>query len=1043
MNTSSKAPITIVEYEPRYAASLAEMWNVSSDSWGGDAYVHTEQDILEKSKHSTDLQTFLALDGDLVVGFCSFSYYKEDEGAMYIPLLNVRPDYHGQKVGKMLVLNAVRRTIELGYPRLDLYTWPGNIKAVPAYKKSGFFWEKREDTTHLMNFIPSVLATEAVSDFFDVADWYTDGKRDLSVYPDGGGENGFDFFTYDWEKEGRSLTMQFERTGRGLRKIENDDYRIETIIERHTLPFGRSYPVTYRITNKSGAPLDVTIEGQPGKGIQFDLNQQISLSTAGSSQDVTGSFELLEQAEEPSVWRTHPGVEAKLSINGKSAVFKTGIAPVFPIDVHTLIVDPVFYPGQVNEVQLSFESRFAEGTEIQVTLPASGAVSFEPNTLSLHLPAGSRTSATVHTHVTKPGIAASSLPIRVTSGTETFTVHGELDAYFVSPSGIFYGETSSAWLAANGSTVLSLNKFDNRLSLRSAIEPSTPFEFNLPKLGPPFSDQFVERRPVDVRFVQQEEKVTLEADYMWQELSGILLTVVAELSPNGALQLSHRVLRTEEAAPATDLKLKLDLPISLTQAVLPYDDTFLDLSTGAGAIPLDYWKPERLSENWIFFRRLSSACGVVWHKGLKPVRSHRSYTFEQSIGPLAIGESDSTAPLRLFVDTFRDWQQLRAHALEQSALLPSQITEHLSASLNNGNPFLPEAFDLHIREHKDIYLSGEITLSAQRGSIQTKKFAPESTSEFHQITDTLKVTNPVESDMVTWNFDMDALSFERKQLVFPSSTLDSEKVSTRRIIDKELDVFEVSNGILTLRVAPSFGSALYSMQYQGKEWLDSSFPQAGPKSFWNPWLGGIGSVPEGLTLRALTEEQIFAEFDRLSDTAGNEWSGIRLTITIEQNKKFKGLTYHQYFLLRPGTPVMASVTRIEQQSGNPIPHAAMLTQAHIYSSEDPRDGKWQVHDSQGDKMIYKTGRYENSTTFEHVLRAFSNERTEKLLIVPGIETPLQQQLMVLNEVSFVNYKDQFDGRDGKTSFTRPYFYVFTDLEPEDQHLTDLRRIEFL
>lgn len=1058
MNTINTANIRIVEYKPEHAASLAEMWNLSSESWGGDAYVHTEEEMLAKRARSSDLQTFLALDGDTVVGFCSFSYYQEDEGAMYIPLLNVRPDYHGRKVGKMLVLNAVRRTIEMGWPRLDLYTWAGNIKAVPAYKKCGFFWEKREDTTHLMNFIPSVLATEAVAGFFASADWYADGKRDLSLRPDGDKENGFDFFTYQWEKDGRSLTMQFERTGRGLRKIENDDYSIEAVIERHRLPFGRSYPVTYAITNKSGAPLDVRIVGKNGKDVNFTLDEHILLNEAGSTKEVTGAFELLETPEEPSAWRTHPGVEAELSINGKKASFKTGVAPVFPIKLTTVATDTLFDPGSESEVQIGFESRFAEDVEIKVELPESEAVSFLPSTLTLQLPAGGRASATVQAQVQQPGIAASDVEIAVTSQSEAFTVRGELQAYFASPSGTFRGETSQEWIAGSGSATVHLSKSNNQLSIRIAGQKQSPFWFDLPKLGPPFSDRFIERKPTDVRLEQRGLHIALEADYDWQEPEGVRLTVVAELSPNGSLKLFHRVLRTEGDALANDLKLKLALPISFLQAVLPYDGTFVDLGTGADAIHREYWRPEKLTENWMFFRWPSAACGVVWSKELQPVRNGWRYAFEHAIGSLAAGESVSTAPLQLFVGTFDDWRELRAHALGQSALAPhhpwplsaenrrehgaSQTTDHLAASLNGQNPFLPDRFEAKLIERKDVGLNGTLELSSDLGSIAASVLKADPALELREVTETFELDSRNESDIATFNFNMDAFSFRRRQLVFPAPTADSEGIRSQRLTVEGLDTYEITNGVLTLRVSPAFGPALHSLNYHGREWLHSSFPQAGPKSFWNPWFGGIASSPSGITLRSLLEEEITAEFDELKDNLGNMWSGMRVSVDIKQNEALKGMRYHQYFLLRPGSPVMAYVTKIEQLSGKPIEHAAMQKGAYYSSSADLRDGRFEVSDTRGDRIAYKTGRYDTDLEFEGVLRLSSDERKEKLLVIPGEEEALQQYAVLVNELSGIMYNDKFDGRDGSISFTRPYFYVLTDLDPQDNELSNLRRIRF-
>src|SRR5690554_7555210 len=120
------------------------MWNKSAAEWGGFETVYDEKRVIDENEDSANLNIWLALDGDEVVGYCSFAEYREDKGASYIPLLNVRPDYHGNKVGKALLLRAVEEAIAQGWPRLDLHTWPGNLKAVPLYKKCGFFWEKQD-----------------------------------------------------------------------------------------------------------------------------------------------------------------------------------------------------------------------------------------------------------------------------------------------------------------------------------------------------------------------------------------------------------------------------------------------------------------------------------------------------------------------------------------------------------------------------------------------------------------------------------------------------------------------------------------------------------------------------------------------------------------------------------------------------------------------------------------------------------------------------------------------------------------------------------
>ncbi len=133
--TMTAGTVRIVEYNHSYAAAVADMWNRSMESWGGGHSRRTPESVIQDMDSTINLHVFLAMDGEEVVGFCSFSHYQLDEGALYVPLLNVRPDYHNRKVGKALILHAVAKTVELGWPRLDLFTWAGNTKAVPMYKK--------------------------------------------------------------------------------------------------------------------------------------------------------------------------------------------------------------------------------------------------------------------------------------------------------------------------------------------------------------------------------------------------------------------------------------------------------------------------------------------------------------------------------------------------------------------------------------------------------------------------------------------------------------------------------------------------------------------------------------------------------------------------------------------------------------------------------------------------------------------------------------------------------------------------------------------
>lgn len=191
----------IVEYSPLYAKAVADMWNNSSEGWNGRVFNKSEAKVLRDEACVSYLNLYLAVEADMVLGYAKLTKYAEENGVAYIELLSVLPSYHGKGIGRELVKQCVLRAAELGFGRIDLFTWAGNTKAVPLYKKCGFFWEKMENqSTHLMNFLPGLLNNELLKPYWDYFDWYHDSKRELKTEPDGRNENGFDLYDYLLEK---------------------------------------------------------------------------------------------------------------------------------------------------------------------------------------------------------------------------------------------------------------------------------------------------------------------------------------------------------------------------------------------------------------------------------------------------------------------------------------------------------------------------------------------------------------------------------------------------------------------------------------------------------------------------------------------------------------------------------------------------------------------------------------------------------------------------------------------------------------------------
>ena len=99
-----------------------------------------------------------------MVGYCRTSPYGGEPDAAYVDLLNAVPDMHGHGIGKSLLLDAIGRCTERGLVRLDLHTWSANMKAVPLYKKTGFFWVP-DTMVYMQNYIPFLLNRKEFREF--------------------------------------------------------------------------------------------------------------------------------------------------------------------------------------------------------------------------------------------------------------------------------------------------------------------------------------------------------------------------------------------------------------------------------------------------------------------------------------------------------------------------------------------------------------------------------------------------------------------------------------------------------------------------------------------------------------------------------------------------------------------------------------------------------------------------------------------------------------------------------------------------------------
>ena len=112
---------------------------------------------------------------------------------------------------------------------MDLYTWPGNLKSVPLYKKMGFMWQP-DSSVHMENFTPAARSHPLGRSFFATHDWYDTQVRSLEIEEDLVRRGKVRVYEYLWRAEdGEFLRMVFERQGWGVLEVNRTGFSGDSV----------------------------------------------------------------------------------------------------------------------------------------------------------------------------------------------------------------------------------------------------------------------------------------------------------------------------------------------------------------------------------------------------------------------------------------------------------------------------------------------------------------------------------------------------------------------------------------------------------------------------------------------------------------------------------------------------------------------------------------------------------------------------------------------------------------------------------------------
>lgn len=562
-----------------------------------------------------------------------------------------------------------------------------------------------------------------------------------------------------------------------------------------------------------------------------------------------------------------------------------------------------------------------------------------------------------------------------------------------------------------------------------------------PKLGLPYTNEFNKFSALDVKISRDQEAIVLEATYEAGIRKGLLLTMVVKLLGNGMVSRYFRIDNPQATAQEEELLLKDSFRFGLHGGVIPYRGKYIDLSAGAEASGMDYWEAQDFTENWMFAADEGFSRGISWPSELKLIQDSWMHAVEHSLGRIPAGGRKETQPLRIALGTWDHWKDFRAYALQSGNSNAEELTttEQLELSLNNGNPFISGEAKLLLQEQKKSYLAGEIRISSGAGSMEEARLTVQEEEKLREAALPLTVPAGAAPDVLTLHLDLDSYVQDHSFLVLPVA---AERVRQERLTAEGAQVLAVDNGILRIQASPDFAPGLFSLAHQGEEWLESSFPQPIAKSWWNPWVGGIVTTVEEIALRSFMEEPLTADFAELTDNKGNRWSGIRMSVTIQKNDKYKGLVLHQYYMLLPGVPVLVSTVHVEQNTGGPLHPLQLETSTFYQAASAIKAGRGYLKNSRGEQLVYKAGRVQSGAKSSNgLLQLGSEERQHRLTLIAAPEH--SSPSLMVNADAILSYTEEYlHLQDGKEQFSKPQFYLISDLQIPEQAYGDLLSIRF-
>ncbi|MFQ6127363.1 MAG: GNAT family N-acetyltransferase [Thermoplasmata archaeon] len=900
----------IIDYEDRYAAKLADMWNKSDEGWPGGltrGVPMTADKVKESESRVRCYGRFIIMEKGKAIGFVRVNPYMHEKEAAYVSWLNVLPTHHGKSYGRKLLCRSVECTLENKLERLDLHTWPGNMKALPAYKKTGFFWVPKT-TVYMQNYVPMIMQFRPAGPYFEKHDWYHTFQRPIEMVEDDVQVEGMNVFPYTWREGGEEITVWIDRESRGITGFENNDVKVFAKLDRHDVLAGMVWKMTWEVVNKSRSKMACRLNATPPKGVSLSVRKKKFDVPAGKKRRMSSRLKVSLDVKEKPWDEKSDSVLTRLSIGDESFVLRTGLRVKQAIEIET---DPEFIsvvPETEKKVVVNLKSNLKRRVKGRIHFEADGV---ELDKKSAPFTITSERTAGVPLTIISKSSETRSYPLRAWTEFEGLrTKEKVLRVRCVGLHGAVSDVVEDRLVMENAQLRLVALRKGAFIDLYDKVSRYPIAEYFNMRLGPPFWPSELSRLDFGMKVKNEKVSTTATLSTVSEEKGGLRVSLQIKMSSNDLVQILpilenkgkkkfegriqffvHRELHED--------KMTIPSKYGMIQEEVVQDD-FPDWME-------DVPKRGYFSETWIHAGNQETGLGMIWD----PESSGEvelggwGMTITLDCPEVKPGEKRELPPLHLVVAN-RDWKRVRKTWLQLSrgqveseeSISPRRVLEIAT----HPEPLVLEdetEFKLTVRNSRNKKIDAKIRLDfpanlrANRRTFEAEDLCLENPFEEYIRLKASRIGLGVffaKARLYTPLYD-DVLQLPIVVIGKPGS------VSVRERKGK----IRVDNGLMNFTVVPGFAGCITSLQKDGMEWVLSAYPSQSQLSWIRPWYGGLTPIAMKETFLGKLHEERFTH----EKVTRGRWKGVRVQTTAKRDEKLRGLKVSTEYLTRPRSNVVA------------------------------------------------------------------------------------------------------------------------------------------